>query len=492
MTGTKSSNAENFRRAVLRAGLGVFLISPFLIWIAKIPSWTWPEARGWLPSLLTALGQASASAALSLIAGFILYRALQGWSGRMQHFAEVQLLALNLVPPLFVAMSALTLGSLIFRVFPYGLSAVIFVHVWLNAGLVAVGLHGLAQSKLAGAAEAALVMGTSPHHFWWKIAVPILRGDLACLFLFVFSICFTSFSMPLLLGGMRAASLEVAIYDYIRMEGRWDKAVILTLIQSLMLLLLAWILPKSFWPKPARPGRAEILALPFGRELVFMPTLLLILGWGWGLRSAFAATLSASVRGLLLPSALASLALGLIVGLLHLLLFLLTAYVSPHRGLSRFLNGYLAPSPVIVAFALLLVPLENETGVFFKLAVALTLISFPLLYRWIVHAVLASLDGQIQIARSLGANWSAILFEIVWPQAGFAFLRAAGLAGVWAVGDFALSGILLRPHSTLPLLMNDLIGSYRLESAQWLLPPLMLVGILVYIFFRGMARYVDR
>jgi thiamine transport system permease protein len=476
----------------LRAGLGVFLISPFLIWIAKIPSWTWPATQSWLPSLRVALEQASISAFLSLIAGFVLYRALQGWSGRMQHFAEVQLLALNLVPPLFVAMSALTLGAAAFHAFPYGLPAVIFVHVWLNAGLVAVGLHGFAQSKLSAAAEAALVMGASPHHFWWKIAFPLLRGDLACLFLFVFSICFTSFSIPLLLGGMRAASLEVAIYDYIRMDGRWDKAVILTLIQSLMLLLFAWILPKSFWPKPARPGRVAILALPFGRELVFAPTLLLLIGWGWGLSTALSTTLSANVRAFVLPSLLASLALGLIVGLLHLFLFLLTAYVSPHRGLSRFLNGYLAPSPVIVGFALLLVPVESETAAFGKLAIALTLISFPLLYRWIVHTALASLEGQIQIARSLGADWGAILFEIVWPQTGLAFLRAAGLAGVWAVGDFALSGILLGPHSTLPLLMNELIGGYRLESAQWLLPPLMLAGILVYIFFRGMARYVAR
>jgi thiamine transport system permease protein len=175
--------------------------------------------------------------------------------------------------------------------------------------------------------------------------------------------------------------------------------------------------------------------------------------------------------------------------LLHLILFLLTAYVLPHDGWERFLNGYLAPSAAVTGFGLLLIPIEGVELV--KLVVALTLISYPLLYRWIVHAALAEVQGQVITARTMGASWSQILFEIVWPQLAPALLRASGLAAVWACGDFALSGILLNGGSgTLPLLISDLISNYRIEVAAVLLLPLSLASIGLYVLFRGAARYV--
>jgi thiamine transport system permease protein len=190
---------------------------------------------------------------------------------------------------------------------------------------------------------------------------------------------------------------------------------------------------------------------------------------------------------------LTSVALGLSVGCLHLLLFLLTAYILPHERLDRFLNGYLAPSPAVTGFALLLVPLEGDVAEFFKLTAALTLISFPLLYRWLAHSALTLVRGQVQVARALGADWRLILFEIVWPQAAPQLLRASGLAALWACGDFAVSGIVggggLR---TLPLLMQDLLGHYRIEAAQLLMLPLLATGLGLYVMFKGAARYVAR
>jgi thiamine transport system permease protein len=187
---------------------------------------------------------------------------------------------------------------------------------------------------------------------------------------------------------------------------------------------------------------------------------------------------------------LTSTALGLSVGVLHLLLFLQTAYVSPHRGLNRFLNGYLAPSSAITGFAMLLLPGHGEIFYFFKLAVALTLISFPLLYRWIVHAALESVRSQILVARSLGAGWSKVLFDIVWPQIAPQVLRAAGLAALWGASDFAVSSIVMGDLNTLPLMMAELMGNYRFDTAQLLMFPLLLIGLGLYGLFTGALRYV--
>jgi ABC-type spermidine/putrescine transport system permease subunit II len=258
--------------------------------------------------------------------------------------------------------------------------------------------------------------------------------------------------------------------------------VILAACQSLLLFALALSLPQAFWPAPRGRGGLHFLRVRGWRWSIFVPVVVLLGGWGVGLRHGagfadlpwFAAWLT-------------TLALGLAVGIAHLILFIWAAFVSPNAQLSRFLNGYLAPSSVITGFALLLVPVGAS---FLKLVLALTLISFPLLYRWMVHSALAVLHKQILVARSLGAGWSMVLFEIVWPQAAPSVLRASGLAAVWGAGDFAITGIVGGSLNTIPLMMESLIGSYRLESAEWLMLPLLAAGLVLYGLFLGVARYV--
>lgn len=97
----------------------------------------------------------------------------------------------------------------------------------------------------------------------------------------------------------------------------------------------------------------------------------------------------------------------------------------------------------------------------------------------------------LMIARTLGASWSSILFDVVWPQAAGPILNACALAAVWAVGDFALSGILLDDgEATLPLLMQNYLNNYRFDQAAFLLAPLLGAALCVYLFFRGAQHYV--
>lgn len=396
-----------------------------------------------------------------------------------------------MVPPLFVALGLLNLVSF-FIYFPYGVGAVIAAHVLLNSGLVAIALDRLVQSKLGGMAEVCWVMGASPAMFWRRVAWPYLRADLACLYLFVFSLCFTSFSLPLLLSGQRASTLEVVIYDFIRVEGRWDKAVLLAALQAGVLLAMAWLIPQPFWPP--RPSRQNLSYLSWrrGRWLAILPAAILFAGWVSGAVAGALSDWDSELVWSLWPAAFTTIIISLAVGLLHLIIFLLIAFVSPHAKLRRFLNGYLSPSPVITGFALLLVPGEGEIWSLLKTVLALTMISVPLLYRWIVHSALAGVSGQIGMARTLGASWSNILFEIVWPQVSAPLMRASGLAALWASGDFALTGILAGGVLTLPLVMEDLIGNYRMELAQVLMIPLVAIGLGTYYLFVKMGRYVSR
>lgn len=492
----KSFRIEAVTRSVFRIGLGLLLLLPYMVWIARISAWQLPSIQDWQAPLRYAMLQASLSAFFSCVGGFILFHSLQAW--RHRSFAEIMLLLPNVIPPLFLALSLFSLVTPFAR-FPYGLSAVIVAHVLLNSGLAAVALDQIVRSNLGGLVEAVWVMGAKPIVFWREIAWPLLRADMINLFLFIFSICLASFSLPLLLSGAHSVTLEVAVYDAIRTEGRWDLAVTLAAWQTVILLILAWLLPSSFWPMRARGrhGNLGLLAWPMTKISVLLPALVLLSGWLVGiLASTQTAPFPAAVRGATVPAFFGTLTLGLSVGLLHLLLYLVTAYVLPHRHLDRFLNGYLAPSSALVGFGLLALPGEGRVWSFLKLTLALTLISYPLLYRWVVHSSLSTLRRQIVVAYSMGATWSDILFEIVWPQAGRVILRASGVAGVWACGDFALSEILLTRNFassfSLPMLITDLIGNYRFELATLILLPVMLASLVVYLFFVGAARYVTR
>jgi thiamine transport system permease protein len=468
--------------------LGLFLLSPYLIWLAKISEWRIPGAQEWMYPLLMASFQSALSAGFSLLVGFVLFLSVQGWKSlHIRKGMEILLLIPSTVPALFVALGMISIFSRAGR-FPYGLGAVVLAHVVMNAGLVAVAFQSLVAARLGGIVEAAVLMGSSRLRFWREIGWPVLRSDIACLFLFVFGISFTSFSIPILLGGNLTLTLEAAIYNLIRIDGRWDAAVILAALQAAGLLLLAALLPRGFWPSGKVLRGGDFLAARSLRFLVFLPVSVACAGWTVGLISHGLAPWPKDLP--VFEAFLTTFILGLSIGLIHLILFMITAYVMPHRRLVKFLNGYLAPSTVITGFAFLLLPGESVPTRLFLSALAISLISFPLLYRWMVHSSLMALERQVQAARLLGASWSMILFDVVWPQAALPILKASGLAALWGSGDFAVTSMVAGSVNTVPLLITSLIGNYRIESAELLLLPLLVTGFLLYGFFSGGARYV--
>jgi thiamine transport system permease protein len=475
----RSLNIESRLSALL---LVTFLASPYLIWAFQVAHWSWPDVPQVAGAIEVVALQALLSAILCMLLGFVLFSALQSWQDR--RWGEFALLFPNMIPPLFLILAMLSLVTP-WSAFPFGLSAVIVGHALLNSGLVAVSLDRLVQSRMGGMCESAWLLGASRGLFWRKVGLPYLRADLSLLLVLVFSLCFTSFALPLVLGGGHQATLEVAIYDTIRSTGHWDHAVILAVVQTLILSLLVWFLPATDFARARAARRLDLLAIPQCKWAVFLIPVLLFAGWFSGLR------VPKDLGELPLVEAfVTSLALALTVGIFHLLLFLLVARLWPQKILNSVLKGYVAASSAITGFALLLLPGLSDLAAFAKIAVALTLISFPLLFRWQVYSALKSLEKQIQVAQLLGARSSLVLFEVLWPQMAPAAMRASGLAAVWACGDFAISGILAGSLHTWPLVMQDLMGNYRIEAAQFLMFPLAALGLAIYAFFVGATRYV--
>ena len=479
----KFSRAEDGVRLAVSVGLVLFLISPYLIWIAFGPAWEWPITASLGRVARRALTQAALSTVGAAVGGWILFRGLRARAPETRGRLELVLLLPNAVPPVFVALALIGLVPRGWS-FPFGLAAVVGAHALLNAGLVAVALARIERARLGQMAEAAWAMGVSEFEFWTRVAWPLVRRDVITLLFFTFTICVTSFSIPLLLQGTREVSIEVAIYDLIRRGGRWPRAVTLAALQTGTLLLISALLPKA----AALPRAGAPRALPYRSRaplaaLGWIPLGVIALGLARGAGRA-GWTADPHLAEAWITTAL----IGAGVGAGHLVLFVLTAFAKPNLNLDRFLRGYLPPGPALTAFAAWL-SWSNPDGLGLVIG-ALTLIGFAPLYRWQVAATLADLTGQWTVARTLGAGRLRILREITWPQAAGAILNSCGLAAIWACGDFAVSGLLMNRPLTLPVLIFERMAHYEWPGAYALVPPLALTATAVFSVYHVLGRYV--
>ena len=133
-------------RTSLRISLALFLISPYLIWLLWISKWNWPSLHEWLPVLAISAQQALFSSFFSLVFGFFLFLGLQAWStNTYRKMSELSLLLPNMIPAPFLVLSLFSWVTP-WTAFPFGMGAVIFAHVLINSGLVAIALDRLGSA----------------------------------------------------------------------------------------------------------------------------------------------------------------------------------------------------------------------------------------------------------------------------------------------------------------------------------------------------------
>ena len=155
---------------------------------------------------------------------------------------------------------------------------------------------------------------------------------------------------------------------------------------------------------------------------------------------------------------------------------------SQPQGLSRkIILGTLAPSSILTGFALLILWRDVGLASLIKISIGLTLLFLPVLYRLSWDAKLSQLQGQIQTAETMGASRLLIFSRVMWPQLQPVAAKLCALAAFWAWGDFALSKMVAERTLSVSLLVQSLMGSYRLSSATALVW-LMLAGSAITYF----------
>ncbi|WP_420023160.1 thiamine/thiamine pyrophosphate ABC transporter permease ThiP [Cereibacter azotoformans] len=377
----------------------------------------------------------------------------------------------------------------------YGLHGVVLAHVFFNMPFA---VRLILQGWLAIPSERfrlAAALGFGPSDVARHLERPMLREVLPGVALVVFVICLSSFAVALTLGGgPKATTVELAIYQALRFEFDLGRAALLAALQfticgAAVLATGAVALPSAFG---AGLDRA---AVPFAPR-------------GWR-RVADALVLTAAAAFLLLPMAMVaarglpglfqlppevwtaagrSLSVALPSAFLSVSGALVLALASPRFGLVATLP--LAASSLVLGTGLFLAvhPFLNPTLVALPMTMLVNaVLSLPFAYRILAPEARALEADYGRLAQALGLGGLARLRWLTLPRLRRPLGFALGVSAALAMGDLGVIALFAgEGGATLPLLVQRLMGAYRLEQAAGAALLLVLTSFaLFWIFDRG-------
>lgn len=476
----------------MKALLFALLLAPVLVLVFSgvrpvLPSDAWP-VFGF--TVLQAFLSASLALVLGLLGAYGLEAAGFSFGSANGRFLEAISLLPNVAPVLLFLLAVMK-----FMPGVRGLFGIVIVHALLNTALVSSSVLRLFRDKIAPLADLAWVEGASRLRFFTRVVLPLLSGDLRTLFAFVFAICFSSLAVPLVIGGSQATTLEVLIWQVLRIDSDFSRAFGVALLQLASIFVLTLLLRNRARAVTVSALRAPsaLLGWIWGLPFVLFPSVLLVaslLDRPWvGASLFFQSDVLAIevVRGFI-----GSFVVACSTGITVSVILLLVGYVDPRGWSRRLLLGYVAPSSVITGFSMLILWRALGWATYAKIVFALTLVSVPSFYRLYWDAVLVSLRQQRAVAATLGSGRWLTFSRVVLPQLVRPVSFVAGLSSLWAWGDFALSRVIAERDVTLGMTVQSLMSSYRLEIASFLVWVLLFGGATTFFIFEGVGRVVGQ
>ncbi|QBX35794.1 ABC transporter permease subunit [Paracoccus liaowanqingii] len=381
----------------------------------------------------------------------------------------------------------------------YGWQGVILAHVFFNlplsVRLILQGWQAIPSERFRLAAS----LDFAPRDIFRHLERPMLRAVLPGVWLAVFLVCLTSFTVALALGGgPGATTVELAIYQAFRFDFDLGRAAALGLVQialcvGALALARRIVVPATFGAgMDAGPGvtgppgwrrGADALVITGAAAFLLWPLLAVIATgvpripglpgdvWDAALRSVWMALASA------LLSASACLALALAIA----------------RGAGRWVEGAgmlpLIASPLVLGTGLFLLlrdvagPQQMALPVTVAINAAMAL---PFGLRALIPAAQALQADYGRLAAALDLRGWARLRFLVLPRLARPLGFGAGLAAALAMGDLGVITLFAGDRPTLPLKLYQLMGSYRMEDAAAC--AVLLMGIsfaLFWLFDRG-------
>ncbi len=455
--------------------------------------------------------QAALSTALSLGLGSLLALALARRLTRCWRSPVLIVLAVVTAAPALVIVYGVvaiwgragaigTLASWLGGTLPaiYGLPGIVLAHVTMNMPFVARALLDALERQPAERLRLASALGFSPAACFRHLDAPILRRELPGLAALVFLLCFTSFAVVLTLGGGPANStLEVAIYEAIRVEADFSRAAMLAGLQLAIGLMLVAVIGRFTRRMPeagARGGAAPRPDLAAGglkaldgavlvlAILILAPPILSVLQGVPALGGLpDAEVLQALVTSVTIAALAACVATGLALAMamtartpawsgtmnIASLALLGLPPMALVTGLYIWLRGLADPA----SLGLVLVPLVNG------------LMALPFAYRLVAPPLALAEARHGRLALSLRLSGRARWRVLDGPALRGILPAAMALAAAFSLGDFGVIALFGGGDlKTLPSLLGQRLGAYRTDEAAALaLVLLVLVASLALV-----------
>ena len=483
-----ASRAGRIAAASLAFGVAGLTLGSAALTAGHATSWALAPAD--LAALRFTLLQAALSAAVSCALAVPLARALarRAFPGRG---LLIRLLAAPFLLPVVVAVMGILAvfgrsgpanAALAELNLPplsiFGLHGVVLAHVFLNLPLAArMVLQGW-QAIPAERFRLAAALGMPPASQFRHLEAPMLRAILPGALATVFLLCLTSFAVALTLGGGPAAStLELSIYQALRFEFDLGRAALLAAVQfalcaAVTLATLRLIAPPTFgagldrrWPLHAPGGWRRVVdggTIALASAFLLGPLVAVALRGVPGVLDLPTGVWPALARSVLVALGSAALALAA-----ALVLALSTAAGQKWLELPAMLP--LSASGLVIGTGLFLAVHPAISPEALALPVTLTVnaaMALPYLYRLILPDARALLADYGRLSDSLGVQGLTRLRLITLPRLARPLGFGAGLAAALSMGDLGVIALFAGERSeTLPLLVQRLMGAYRMEAA---------------------------
>ncbi len=476
---------------------------------------TWALGPADMAALRFTLLQAALSALVSCLLAIPLARGLarRRFAGRE---LLIRLLAAPFLLPVVVAVlgllavfgrsgpvSAALAGLGLPPLSIFGLHGVVLAHVFLNLPLVARMILQGWQAIPAERFRLAVSLNMPPSAQFWHLEWPMLRAILPGAAATVFLLCLTSFAVALTLGGGPAAStIELAIYQALRFEFEPGRAALLAALQFALCagvtgIALRFATPPAFGsglgrslPVPAPKGwrlGLDGVVITLATALLMAPLGVVVLRGLPGLMDLPASVWPALGRSLVLALASAGLAVGM-----ALVLALAVARGQSWLEMSAMLP--LSASGLVMGTGLFLAVFPALSPEAMALPVTLAVnatMALPYLFRLLLPETKALLADYGRLSDSLGLAGMARLRLVTLPRLARPLGFGAGLAAALSMGDLGVIALFAGERSeTLPLLVQRLMGAYRMEAAAGAALVLVLCSFaLFWLFDRWGARH---
>ena len=507
----KSSLMRGILLSTLLLGFGVMLF--ITLFLSSSEPMIWFDFPPRIGELLTfTLYQATLSTLLALGLGLLLAWSLSHQSHFWGRSFLVALFSSSLVlPTLIVVFGLITilgrngwvnqLSLLLFQEdfgsYLYGLGGILIAHVYFNASFASRALFDMLESIPPEKYKLALTLNLNPFWRFVYVEFPALKPTLLSLASTIFLLCFTSFAIVLILGGSPAYNtLEVAIYEAVKLDFDMAMALKLALIQlslSLILVLLSsrfsfttHHLNATHHPLPWRESKT-IQRIQWGVIVLFtlfyfLPLIAIVIeGIGADFGKIFA---SALFQKSLLTSLILATLSAFITVIFALILgdvrrnFTLEGRLAhqPYAKLLTLLIAFsghlsLAIPSLILGLGFFLLSQRYEASLFVWSSVALlsanVLMSLPFALSVLTPMMAKTAQRYDKLLFSLSLSplqrWVYCEYPYLKSSLGYIFALSFALS-LGDLGIIALFGN--EAFSTLPWYLYGLMGSYQTHDAQ--------------------------